>query len=343
MKKVFILGVLALAVASPASAFFNDSFLGYDLGVWNGQGGWSGSVCMVISETAGDKYGNSMSCSGGSYIERSTAQPDSSGFSTFDLKIPSCSVVATGTAQTNQVIFFDAGGNFSGWQFQCNAGLADFNILYSEYGTSTILLATSSVNVWDNLSFGWDCETDNVILGVNQVFSTSSLGWDCSAGINKIQIGIQTGGAYYDNFFNVAINPLPELELDDCSSYSGYEKLFCNFQNTFKSLFFPTSTKLEELKTNIDVLNTRFPMNYLATTIDFFTDVHDNLNENGDIELGLFNSGTSSLSFSAMASTTKTYGGNTISILDFIKLFLTFALLLIIIKWFISYVKRIFK
>lgn len=345
MKKAFLMSVLALAVASPASAFFNDSFLGYDVGDWNGQGGWSGSACMKIAQTGDNKYGNSTPCVPGAYIERTTSAPDSFGFSSFDLKIPSCSVSASGTAQTNQVMYLDAGANFSGFIFQCNTGLADFNILYSEYASgSYMFLATSSINVWNNLVFNWDCETDKVRIGINQNYTDwLGLGWDCSAGINKLQIGIQSDGANYDNFANIPLQVLPELQLDDCSTYTGFELIFCNFQNTIKSIFYPTADKVSELKSNLDTLNNKFPMNYLTETTDFFSDIHSGLRENGEIEMSLFNSGTSSLSFSAMASTTKNYGGLTISILDYIKLFLTFILLLVMIKWFISYVKRIFK
>jgi hypothetical protein len=136
---------------------------------------------------------------------------------------------------------------------------------------------------------------------------------------------------------------LPSYTAEDCSGMATLERLVCEMKNGFHTLFYPSSEKLTELKKNTDLIGTKFPFNYISVSKTFFTSISSGLNENEAISLSIFGSTTGDLSFSALASTTKSYGGQSLTLLGYIKNFLTLIVFLIIIKWFISYVKRIFK
>lgn len=141
----------------------------------------------------------------------------------------------------------------------------------------------------------------------------------------------------------LAIENMPAFTPEDCSGYSILERLVCEIRNDLKGMFFPSPSKINALKQNINLIGNKFPFNYISVIKNFFNDVSSGLTANEAISISIFGSTAGDLSFSPIASTTRTYGGSTLSILDFIKGFFTLLIFLIILKWFISYVKRIFK
>jgi hypothetical protein len=141
----------------------------------------------------------------------------------------------------------------------------------------------------------------------------------------------------------LAIANMPAFTPEDCSGMATLERLVCNIRNDLKGLFYPTPLKVSQLKQNIDLIGSKFPFNYISVIKSFFQGVSDGLNKNEAISISIFGSPAGDLSFAPLALTTKAYGGSTLSILLYIKGFFTLLIFLIILKWFISYVKRVFK
>lgn len=61
------------------------------------------------------------------------------------------------------------------------------------------------------------------------------------------------------SIFTYPISPTSE----DCSSYSLPDKWFCEINNTFKSIFFPSAGKLEELNQKYNQIGQKAPFNYI--------------------------------------------------------------------------------
>ena len=129
---------------------------------------------------------------------------------------------------------------------------------------------------------------------------------------------------------------------EDCSSMDLLPKMVCQIKNFLASMFLPSKTKLSELGRTIDLINTKFPSNYLKATKSFFDDIKNGINETGTgipvkilghektINFDIFNA-------------TGTAGGVSQSFGGFIKIFFTIAILVPFISWAINFMTRIFK
>lgn len=133
----------------------------------------------------------------------------------------------------------------------------------------------------------------------------------------------------------------PELpELEDCSELGITDRLLCEIKNFFYRFFVPSQAKITELRAILDTIKTKFPYNYILETKDFFIYLKDNINENDTTFKILGQTGTINFAF---WNTTTTLAGYTQNFLDIFKKITSFVIILVLILWFFSFLKRIFK
>jgi hypothetical protein len=115
----------------------------------------------------------------------------------------------------------------------------------------------------------------------------------------------------------------------DCETYSGIDKVLCNFGNIIQGMFLPSSEKIIELQITMNEVGNVFPFNYLRA----ISSVFNNLN---------FSSGSLRMT---MWGNTETLGEDfwEMEIFDNIKLGITILILLMFTFWAIGYIKHFFK
>lgn len=233
---------------------------------------------------------------------------------------------------------------------------ANLNISNPVYSSTTWQL------IYLNFQDSYNAQTSQFPVAINSapdsiINVTSSVSLASSSYMVYYSLaGLKNGApAYYmsycDPTFLGTINVAQQIEIanmpaftpEDCSGMATLERLVCEIRNDLKGLFYPTPLKVSQLKQNMDLIGSKFPFNYISVIKSFFQDVSDGLNKNEAISISIFGSTAGDLSFAPLASTTRAYGGSTLSILLYIKGFFTLLIFLIILKWFISYVKRVFK
>jgi hypothetical protein len=143
------------------------------------------------------------------------------------------------------------------------------------------------------------------------------------------------------------IGPPPEEifpeypELEECSGYELLERLICEIKNYLKSIFLPSSEKIQELKNTIDQFKQKFPFNYIAFLKDFHDDIKNGVNSTSTISFKVFGqSGDLDLSF---WEKTASVGGITQTFSHIIKNLAIFSVLLVFLGWAISFGRRIFR
>ena len=162
--------------------------------------------------------------------------------------------------------------------------------------------------------------------------------WDCEKYPGACTWNFEENQCQRD-FLGIPEIDLPPLEI--CEGLSVTERILCEIKNFFYRLFIPSSEKIGELRNTLDIIKERFPYNYIIVTQDFFTYVKDNINEEQNIEIKVFNqSGTISMAF---WNTTTTLAGSSQSFLDIFKKFTGFIIILGFIIWCLSFFRRIFK
>ena len=116
----------------------------------------------------------------------------------------------------------------------------------------------------------------------------------------------------------------------DCDTYSGIDKVLCNFGNTIQGMFLPSSSKLTELQTSITKIGNIFPFNYLRAIGSVFTNA-STITEGG-------------LTMTIMGNTeTLTEDFFDLPLIGKIKDFFTLMIYLAFIWWAIAYIKHFFK
>lgn len=131
------------------------------------------------------------------------------------------------------------------------------------------------------------------------------------------------------------------LGIEDCSEYPLLERLVCDLKNAIKRIFVPSSESITALKTTIDGLKNKAPMNYISITRNFFDDVKNGINSSQDLTFKILNK-TGIVSFAFWENTTNLAGENQ----TFSQIFKTFFIFLLIFSfliWAIFYVRKIFK
>jgi hypothetical protein len=247
----------------------------------------------------------------------------------------------------------------------CSFTLASTSTLNSFNATGTIEIAISNLYHW----FDFSVIAEDFNTAEKHYFSTSTdldAGdvWDYSipislpAGAWKISYLLQ--GVYFETSFfathwceHTGIGtglPLPTWEeiteaeflgLEDCSGMPLLERLVCDLKNAIKKIFVPSPESITGLKTTIDGLKNKAPMNYITITKDFFNDVKNGINNTANLDFKILNK-TGAVSFAFWDSTTDLAGKNQ----SFAQIFKTFFIFLIIFSfliWAIFYIRKIFK
>jgi len=131
------------------------------------------------------------------------------------------------------------------------------------------------------------------------------------------------------------------LGLEDCSSYPLLERLVCDLKNAIKRIFVPSAESITALKTTIDGLKNKAPMNYISITKDFIVDVKDDINSSMDLSFKILNK-TGNVSFAFWENTTNLAGENQ-TFSQIFKAFFIFLLVFSFLIWAIFYVRKIFR
>jgi hypothetical protein len=132
----------------------------------------------------------------------------------------------------------------------------------------------------------------------------------------------------------------PQPELEDCSQYNIPDRWICEIKNALKSIFLPSSKKINELKQTMDLFKQKFPFNYINLFTNFYQDINNGINENSTIQFKILGqSGNVDLAFWENQAT---IGGITQTFSHIIYNIFLFLFLFIFVLWLISYLKRIF-
>jgi hypothetical protein len=137
-----------------------------------------------------------------------------------------------------------------------------------------------------------------------------------------------------------SITPPEYPQLEDCSGYSLLERLTCEMKNALYRIFIPSPQKIVELNDTLDAVKERFPYNYIVATRDFFIDTYNSV-------------ATSSISFSILGhagivdfsawNATGNVAGSVQSLKGVVSGFFKFLVLLLMVIYFINFLKRMFK
>ena len=169
------------------------------------------------------------------------------------------------------------------------------------------------------------CELRTSLVFPSMVETINGYTWTCS--------GINGGTSDYCSG-NKTLPPLmPELpagSLDDCSGLSILEGLICNMGNTLKTIFLPSSEKINELNQTINKMAGKFPFSYISKATETFNDVKGNITETSLLELSIMGSEKSTIDFS------------TIKFFDYIKMLTTILIIIVFSFWLIRFIKDIF-
>jgi len=132
----------------------------------------------------------------------------------------------------------------------------------------------------------------------------------------------------------------PQPELEDCSQYNIPDRWICEIKNALKSIFLPSSEKINQLKQTTDLFKQKFPFNYINLFTNFYQDIHKGINETSTIQFKILGqSGNVDLAFWENQAT---IGGITQTFSHIIYNIFLFLFLFIFVLWLISYLKRIF-
>jgi hypothetical protein len=115
----------------------------------------------------------------------------------------------------------------------------------------------------------------------------------------------------------------------DCDTYSGIDKILCNFGNTIQGMFLPSTSKITELQTTLNAVGNVFPFNYLRVIGSIFS--RETITQ-----------GTLTLT---MWGNTETINASywDLPIFENVRLFATVLVLLMFTFWAIGYIKHFFK
>ena len=211
----------------------------------------------------------------------------------------------------------------TGWSWSCygeNGGLAEF--CNATYGGTAENGSCGADNGQNLTSEPVNLCTTGFIVPATFVITATGWSWDCQ-GLNGGEVSHCTASK------SVSLIDYPESpEQEDCSSYQIPNSWFCQINNTFKDIFFPSKEKIEELNQTYNSISNKAPFNYLNTlqhqveTLDI---------QNGSMTMTLMGS-TGVVDLDAWGDVSEKI--KTVSSLIFILSFLF---------WGLNYIKHIFK
>ena len=225
---------------------------------------------------------------------------------------------------TSGTVSFDG----SKWNWDCIDGVVSQSCRAYLATTEPV---DGTCGAWDGETFNtWPpleglCELRSSLVSPSMVETINGYTWTCS-GING-----GTSDYCYGNKTSPPLMPeLPAGSLEDCSGLSILEGLVCNMGNTLKTIFLPSSEKINELNQTINKMSSKFPFSYISKATETFNDVKGNITETSVLELSIMNSEKSSIDFS------------TIAFFDYIKMLTTILIVLVFSFWLIRFIKHIF-
>lgn len=136
-------------------------------------------------------------------------------------------------------------------------------------------------------------------------------------------------------FINPSIKPAQDA-LQDCSGFSGIEKVICDLKNFVVGAVLPSDEALTQIGGTLQALKTRAPVNYIGSISETLTNIYAGINESSGFSFSILgNAGVVDTSiFSIDLGSGITIGGT-------IKIFLTFLLFIIFLAWGLNYMHRI--
>jgi hypothetical protein len=126
--------------------------------------------------------------------------------------------------------------------------------------------------------------------------------------------------------------------LEDCSAYSGADKIFCEFRNFVVGAFLPSDSALNQIGATMSALQNKFPVNYARAVGDTFSDISENVNDGATISFNLLGA-----SGAVDTSIFTADLGAGITIGDTIKTIITFLVLAVFYSWAVQYMHRILR
>lgn len=225
---------------------------------------------------------------------------------------------------TSGTVSFDG----SKWSWDCIDGVVSQSCRAYLATTEPV---DGTCGAWDGETFNtWPpleglCELRTSLVVPSMVETINGYTWTCS--------GINGGTSDYCSGNKTSPPLMPELpagSLDDCSGLSILEGLICNIGNTLKTIFLPSSEKINELNQTINKMSSKFPFSYISKATETFNDVKGNITETSVLELSIMESEKSSIDFS------------TIAFFDYIKMLTTILIIIVFSFWLIRFIKHIF-
>ena len=126
--------------------------------------------------------------------------------------------------------------------------------------------------------------------------------------------------------------------MEDCSGYSGIDKVMCEFRNFVAGAFLPSDSALNQIGATMSALQNKFPVNYAKAVGDTFSDISESVNDSATISFNLLGaSGAVDTSiFTAELGDGITMGGT-------IKTIITLLVLTVFAFWAVGYMHRILR
>lgn len=256
------------------------------------------------------------------------------GSNPFTFNRPDCGSDAGKLIETTPTNLCDVGTagtvTFDGskWSWDCVSGAVSQSCRAYLATTAPV---DGTCGAWDGETFNtWPpldelCELRASLVVPSMVETINGYTWTCS--------GINGGTSDYCSGNKTSPPLMPELpagSLDDCSGLSILEGLICNIGNTLKTIFLPSSEKINELNQTINKMSGKFPFSYISKATETFNDVKRNITETSVLELSIMESEKSSIDFS------------TIAFFDYIKMLTTILIIIVFSFWLIRFIKHIF-
>ena len=347
---LFLLSGIFFANLTHAS-FLTEYFdFGYNPDTLSGQGNWlsnyfststpaiSGDYykssfysAKIISALVGDAYYNGNETASGTlafwfYMKSDTgAVGDSINLYLSD---------STSTQNNLPVRFACYGGNCSQW-----GGIAQF---YDFYGWN--LIGYFNLDSWNYLIINFNCNTNNVYFNLNGSTAEGNFNSICY-NINYLTL---TGGNfekinfYIDNIGTIIeTEPPPPPEAESCEGLELLERLVCEIKNTLAGAFLPSQNKINDLKNNLNLIQQKFPFNYINEAGDFFTDLKAGIGATSTISFKVLDK-PGVVDFSIWEKSVN-LAGSTQTFADILKGLSSGFVLFAFIVWAIGFGKRIFK
>lgn len=248
--------------------------------------------------------------------------------------LPYCGSDAGKLIETTPVNLCDAGTagtvSFDGskWNWDCISGVVSQSCRAYLATTEPV---DGTCGAWNGETFNtWPplaelCELRTSLVVPSMVETINGYTWACS--------GINGGTSDYCSGNKTSPPLMPELpagSLDDCSGLSILEGIVCNMGNTLKTIFLPSSEKINELNQTINKMASKFPFSYISKATETFNNVKGNITETSMLELSIMGSEKSSIDFS------------TIAFFDYIKMLTTILIIIVFSFWLIRFIKHIF-